>query len=70
MRNIWRIFRADWQRISASVVAVVVIMGLCLIPCLYAWFNIFSNWDPDGPTPRPISAWPLPARMRAMSCWA
>ena len=46
MRNIWRIFRADWQRISASVVAVVVIMGLCLIPCLYAWFNIFSNWDP------------------------
>lgn len=49
MRNIWRIFRADWQRISASVVAVVVIMGLCLIPCLYAWFNIFSNWDPYGP---------------------
>ena len=49
MRNIWRIFRADWQRSSASVVAVVVIMGLCLIPCLYAWFNIFSNWDPYGP---------------------
>lgn len=49
MRTIWRIFRADWQRISASVVAVVVIMGLCLIPCLYAWFNIFSNWDPYGP---------------------
>ena len=49
MRNIWRIFRSDWQRISASVVAVVVIMGLCLIPCLYAWFNIFSNWDPYGP---------------------
>ena len=24
-------------------------MGLCLIPCLYAWFNIFSNWDPYGP---------------------
>lgn len=49
MRNIWRIFRSDWQRISASVVAVVVVMGLCLIPCLYAWFNIFSNWDPYGP---------------------
>ena len=49
MKNIWRIFRSDWQRISASVVAVVVVMGLCLIPCLYAWFNIFSNWDPYGP---------------------
>lgn len=49
MKNIWKIFRSDWQRISASVVAVVVVMGLCLIPCLYAWFNIFSNWDPYGP---------------------
>ena len=49
MKNIWRIFRSDWQRLTASVVAVVVVMGLCLIPCLYAWFNIFSNWDPYGP---------------------
>lgn len=49
MKNIWKIFRSDWQRLTASVVAVVVIMGLCLIPCLYAWFNIFSNWDPYGP---------------------
>ena len=30
MKNIWKIFRADWQRISASVVAVVVIM-VCLV---------------------------------------
>ena len=22
--------------------------GLCVVPCLYAWFNIFSNWDPYG----------------------
>lgn len=27
---------------------MVVIIGLCLVPCLYAWFNIFSNWDPYG----------------------
>ena len=48
MKNIWKIFRADWQRITASVVAVVVLLGLCLVPCLYAWFNILSNWDPYG----------------------
>ena len=46
MRNIWKIFRSDWQRLTASVVAVVVVMGLCLIPCLYAWFNIYANTDP------------------------
>ena len=48
MKNIWNIFRADWRRITSSVVAVVVLLGLCLVPCLYAWFNILSNWDPYG----------------------
>ena len=36
------------RRISASVVAIVIILGLAAVPCLYAWFNIFSNWDPYG----------------------
>ena len=49
MKRVWSIFRADWQRLTASVVAVVVMLGLCLVPCLYAWFNILSNWDPYGP---------------------
>ncbi len=43
MKNIFGIFRADFRRISNSVVASVVIIGLCLVPCLYAWFNILSN---------------------------
>ena len=49
MRNIFKIFLSDARRISKNVVAVVVIMGLSIIPSLYAWFNIFSNWDPYGP---------------------
>ena len=49
IKRIWSVFRADWQRLTASVVAVVVMLGLCLVPCLYAWFNILSNWDPYGP---------------------
>ena len=27
MKNIWNIFRADWRRLTASVVAVVVLLG-------------------------------------------
>lgn len=49
MRNIFKIFMTDVKRISKNVVAVVVIMGLSILPSLYAWFNIFSNWDPYGP---------------------
>ena len=48
MRNIWRIIRTDTRRIFSSVVAFIIIMGLCVVPVLYAWFNIFSNWDPYG----------------------
>ncbi|MBQ5442020.1 MAG: YhgE/Pip family protein, partial [Oscillospiraceae bacterium] len=46
MRNILRVLRGDLRRMTASVVAIVTLMGLCIIPCLYAWFNIFSNWAP------------------------
>ena len=48
MRNIIRIFVSDVKRLATNVVAVVVIMGLSVIPSLYAWFNTMSNWDPYG----------------------
>ena len=48
MKNILTICRNDLRRISSSVVAIVIILGLAAVPCLYAWFNIFSNWDPYG----------------------
>lgn len=48
MKNIYKVFISDWKRISKNVVAVVVVMGLIILPSLYAWFNILSNWDPYG----------------------
>ena len=50
--------------------AVVVIMGLCLVPSLYAWFNILSNWDPDGPASTSNTPPRSPSQMRttARSC--
>ena len=48
MKNMLRIVRNDAKRITRSAVAMVILMGLCIVPCLYAWFNIFSNWDPYG----------------------
>ena len=46
MKKIFQIYLADLKRISTNVVAIVIIMGLGIIPALYAWFNIMSNWDP------------------------
>ncbi len=44
--NIFAVIKSDVRRLSKSVVAVVCVFGLALVPCLYAWFNIMSNWDP------------------------
>ena len=46
MKNILNIIRHDLKKITGSVVAIITIMGLCLVPCCYAWFNILSNWAP------------------------
>ncbi len=46
MKNILNIARYDLKKITGSVVAIITIMGLCLVPCSYAWFNILSNWSP------------------------
>lgn len=46
MTNIIKIMLRDLKSISTNVTALVIIMGLCVIPSLYAWFNIHSNWDP------------------------
>ena len=49
MKQIIRIFISDFKRLKTNVVAVVMIIGLSILPCLYAWFNILSNWSPYGP---------------------
>lgn len=50
MRTILRIFRRDFLRIVRNPVAVVVTLGVAIIPSLYAWFNILANWDPYSAT--------------------
>ena len=46
MGKVIRIFWRDLKRILRNPVAVIVTLGVCVIPSLYAWFNIMANWDP------------------------
>ena len=48
MRNIFRIFTRDIKKIFTNSMAVVLAVGVLLLPSLYAWFNIYANWDPNG----------------------
>ena len=44
------IFKRDIKRLIMNPVALVVTIGVCIIPSLYAWYNIVANWDPYGNT--------------------
>ena len=50
MKNIFLIFKNDVMKIHKNVIAMIVIMGITVIPTLYAWFNISASWDPYGNT--------------------
>lgn len=50
MKRAFEIFRRDVNRLSHNMVAMIVTIGVCLIPSLYAWFNIATNYDPYANT--------------------
>ena len=50
MRNILAILKEDIKNIKGSVIGMIVIVGLVIVPVLYAWFNIAGSWDPYGNT--------------------
>lgn len=50
MKNIFKIYKNDLKDIFTNKVLLVIIIGLCILPSLYAWFNIKASWDPYGNT--------------------
>ncbi len=50
MRSVFQIFRRDLRRLLHNPAAALVMAGVCLLPSLYAWFNIAANMDPYGNT--------------------
>lgn len=50
MNRIFKIFVHDIMGLSRNIFALIIAGGLCIIPSLYAWFNIYSNWDPYANT--------------------
>lgn len=50
MRHIWNIFVRDLSNATKNVIGIVVLMGLVIVPAMYAWFNIAGSWDPYGNT--------------------
>lgn len=50
MKTVKKIFVDDVVGLAKNFFALVIVIGICFLPALYAWFNIYSNWDPYGNT--------------------
>ena len=50
MKKAFQIFKRDLKRLLRNPVAMIITIGVCIIPSLYAWYNIEANWDPYGNT--------------------
>ena len=50
MKNVFKIFISDVKAIGSHFFALAIAIAVCFIPALYAWFNIYANWDPYGNT--------------------
>ena len=50
MKNIFKIFKKDLKDITTNIPLLTILIGLAILPSLYAWFNIKACWDPYGNT--------------------
>ena len=50
MKNIIEIFRKDIKEVFRKTNTWIIIVGLIILPSMYAWPNILSSWDPYGHT--------------------
>ncbi len=50
MKKIFSVFRLDLKSLTKNLIVFVVVIGITILPALYAWFNIAANWDPYSST--------------------
>ncbi|KAA2271363.1 YhgE/Pip domain-containing protein, partial [Staphylococcus sp. GDX7P312P] len=46
MKYALKLFRTDRKRVAKTPAVCVILAGLEILPSFYAWFNLWSMWDP------------------------
>lgn len=50
MKNMGKIFVTDLKHAVSNAAALVVVIGLTMLPAVFVWFNISASWDPFSNT--------------------
>lgn len=50
MKNSIKVLKRDLLALIKNPVAILIVVGLCILPSFYAWVNIAAVWNPYGNT--------------------
>ena len=50
MKKIWQVYLSNLKHVFSNRVAFLIVLVLCILPSLYAWFYLKSSRDPYGNT--------------------
>lgn len=50
MKNSIKVLKRDLSALIKNPVAILIVVGLCILPSFYAWVNIAAVWNPYGNT--------------------
>jgi putative membrane protein len=50
LRKIWQIYLTDWKNVFKVSTGTLLVIGIILLPSVYAWVNLKAMWDPYANT--------------------
>ncbi len=45
MRNVAILFREDMRHLFKNVMSSIIVLGLVVVPSIFAWYNVLACWD-------------------------
>lgn len=45
MGNVVRIVRSDFKRLFANAMSAIIVVGLVVMPSIFAWYNVIACWN-------------------------
>ena len=45
MSNVWRLVRDDFKRLFSNAMSTIIVVGLVVMPSIFAWYNVIACWN-------------------------
>lgn len=45
MSNVWHLVRSDFKHLFSNAMSVIIVVGLVVMPSIFAWYNVIACWN-------------------------